>query len=73
MSDVTEIVVPTLQGVHAVLARIETDPANIKEDAWHIKVRLTSLDANTSSLNRHMDHFGQRLKRIERRFDVIEV
>jgi chromosome segregation ATPase len=73
MSDLTDILVPEPEGVAALLARIETDLANIKEDTRHIKVRLTSLDANMSSLNRHMGHCVDRLERIERRIDVIKV
>ncbi|MDP3081873.1 hypothetical protein [Brevundimonas sp.] len=73
MSDVKDIVVPRLEGIYAVLVRIETDLSNIREDTRHIKVRLTSLEANTNSLNRHIDHFGDRLERIERRIDVIKV
>jgi hypothetical protein len=55
---VTDILVPEPEGAAALLARIETDLSNIKEDTRHIKVRLTSLDANMSSLNRHMGHCG---------------
>jgi hypothetical protein len=73
MSDLNNILVPEPEGVAALLARIQTDLANIKEDTRHIKVRLTSLDANMSSLNRHMGHCGDRLERIERRIDVIKV
>lgn len=73
MSEVTDIVVPMLQKVQAQLGRLEADVVNIKEDMNHIKVRMTSIEENFVSTNRRMDHFGVRLKRIERRLDLVEV
>jgi len=73
MSEVTDIVVPMLQKIQAPLGRLETDVGNLKEDMRHIKTRMTSMEENFLSMTRQRDHSGQRLERIERRLDLVEV
>ncbi|WP_309628784.1 hypothetical protein [Brevundimonas sp.] len=72
MSEVTDIVVPMLQKIQHQLGRLEMEVSNLKEDMHHIKVRMTSMEANLYALNRQGDHFGARLERIERRLDLVE-
>src|SRR5690554_5661012 len=66
MSEVTDIVIPMLR-------RLQEDMSNLREDMHNIKVRMTSVEATLAANNRHMDNFGMRLERIERRLDLIEV
>lgn len=73
MSEVTDIVVPLLQKIQTQLARLEVDVSSMREDLHHVKVLVTSLEANASALNRRMDGFDVRLERIERRLDPVEV
>ena len=73
MSEVTDIVVPMLQKIQLQLGRLEMEVSNLKEDMHHIKVRMTSMEANLYALNRLGDHFSARLERIERRLDLVEV
>ena len=73
MSEVTDIVVPLLQKIQTQLSRLEADVAVVREDIHNVKVRVTSLEANGSVLNRRMDSFDFRLERIERRLDLVEV
>lgn len=73
MSEVTDIVVPMLQKNEAQLGRLETDVGNLKEDMRHIKTRMTSMEENFLLMTGQMDHSGQRLERIERRPDLVEV
>lgn len=73
MSEVTDIVVPMLQRIQAQLTGLDERSDNLKEDMRNIKVRMTSMAENLAALNRHMDNFGFRFERIERRLDLIEV
>jgi len=73
MSEVTDIVVPMLQKLLAQLGRLESDVGNLKEDMRHIKTRMSSIEENFLSMTRQMDHSGQRLERIERGLDLVEV
>jgi hypothetical protein len=62
LADETSIASHTL----ALLRRIDERTERMAEDLRDLKVRMTSVEASLAAMNRRMDRFETRLKRIGR-------
>ncbi|HEX8215029.1 MAG TPA: hypothetical protein VF582_06105 [Allosphingosinicella sp.] len=63
-----------------ILKRIQADVAEIKQDVRDLKVRLGVMVGHVSNLvaaqhhtNERLDRMGDRVERIERRLDLVDV
>ncbi len=65
--------------IYSVLQKIQGDVSDLRFDVSELKVRATATEAHlgnmilsSSSLNRHMDRFDDRMARVERRLDLTD-
>ena len=72
MSEISDVVVPILQQIQALLSRMEERIDRLIDDVQDLKVRVTHVEEGLAGINRRLDRMDQRVERIERRLDLVD-